>query len=198
MPRRPLVAGSTVPRMRAVKQVSPRLACPRLEWAPPPTPMHFDIRCAKDYFVEIMVSNPGLPEASGIRSEQENMGKDVTFEAQIRRDGEWQTIGVFDDRETAMSEAERILEARRTSAARVLQVIFDTDLNQCNEYTVFRASCFDEGTARPRPRLGGVDMFRPHRQQRPAARPASSFPWATIAAVIVLCLSGLAATMLLR
>lgn len=126
------------------------------------------------------------------------MGKDITFEAQVRCDGEWRTIGVFGDRETAMSEVERTLEARRTSAARVLQVIFDTDLNQCNEYTVFRATCIDEAAARPRPRGRDVDIFRPHRQQRPAPPPANSPPWATMAAVALSCLAAVAATMLFR
>ncbi len=138
---------------------------------------------------------PASEPARRIRSEWGDMGKDITFEAQVRNDGEWRTIGVFGDREAAMSEAERSLEARRTSRARVLQVIFDTDNNRCNEYTVFRATCFEEETTRPRSRVGEVDIFRPNRQ-RPAARAAYGPLWATITAAALLCLAGLAAMLL--
>lgn len=125
------------------------------------------------------------------------MGKDITFEAQIRNDGEWRTIGVLGDREAAMSEVERALEARRTSAARVLQVIFDTDRNECTEYTVFRATSFEQHNAPTRRRVSDVDIFKRDRQ-RPAAPATSSLPRTAILAVALLCLVGLAATLLLR
>jgi hypothetical protein len=124
------------------------------------------------------------------------MGKDITFEAQVRDDGEWRTVGVFADRETALSEVERALEARRTPAARVLQVIFDTDRNECTEYTVFRSSA-DDGLGPPKRRVNNTDIFKRHRQ-RPTAPAASGRSRLAIAAVALLCLAGLAATLLLR
>ena len=125
------------------------------------------------------------------------MGKDITFEAQIRSDGAWRTVGVFIDREAATSEVERALEAKRTMAVRVLQVIFDTDRNECAEYTVFRAPAFDDDGAPTRRRIGNVDIFKRHRE-RPTARASSNLPRTAIVAAAVLCLVGLAATLLLR
>lgn len=124
------------------------------------------------------------------------MGKDITFEAQIRSDGDWRTVGVFVDREAATSEAERALDARRATAVRVLQVIFDAHRNECTEYTVFRAPSFDDDVSPARRRAGNVDIFKRHRQ-RPAARASSNLPRTAIVAAAVLCLVGLAATFLL-
>jgi hypothetical protein len=126
------------------------------------------------------------------------MGKDITFEAQVRSDGDWRTVGVFVDRDAALSEAERALASRRTPAARVLQVIFDADKNECTEYTVFRGSAFEEDTGNPtRQRVSNADIFKRNRE-RPAARTGSGARWMTIAAVALLCLGGLAAILLLR
>jgi hypothetical protein len=83
----------------------------------------------------------------------------ITFEAQSRVDRAWQTVGIFDDRPTAVSEAERILEGRRTPAVRVIQVLYDPASSECTEYTVFRATCFDEENHRSRRRVFDQEMF---------------------------------------
>ncbi len=128
------------------------------------------------------------------------MRKDITFEAQVRADGDWRTIGVFGDRETAVSEAERVFEAKRTPAARVRQVIFDHANNECMEHTVFRASALDDSNARPRARATGADIFQRGRE-RPKTRPTQSSNrrrWPALTALGLLGLAGLAATLLLR
>ncbi|HEV2547357.1 MAG TPA: hypothetical protein VGU20_08470 [Stellaceae bacterium] len=71
----------------------------------------------------------------------------------------WQTVGVFDDRPNAVSEAERMLESRRTPAVRVVQVLYDPARSECTEYTVFRATSFDEENQRARRRVFDQEMF---------------------------------------
>jgi hypothetical protein len=83
----------------------------------------------------------------------------VTFETQTRQEGSWRTIGIFDDRPTAVSEAERLLGGRRTPAVRVVQVLYDPRSSICTEYTVFRATSFDEENERSRARHTDQAMF---------------------------------------
>jgi hypothetical protein len=77
----------------------------------------------------------------------------ITFETQSRVDQSWQTVGVFDDRATAVAEAERLLDARRTLAVRVVQVLYQPGKSECREYTVFRATAYDEEGQKPRRRI---------------------------------------------
>jgi hypothetical protein len=85
--------------------------------------------------------------------------KIITFETQMRAERTWQTTGVFDDRPSAVSEAERILESRRTPAVRVVQVLYDPARSECTEYTVFRATTFDDENQRARRRVVDQEMF---------------------------------------
>lgn len=92
----------------------------------------------------------------------------VTFETQSRHERSWRTVGIFDDRLSAVAEAERILEARRSEAVRVVQVLYEPKTSTCREYTVFRATCFDEENERTRFHVPDQEMFewgadgRPH------------------------------------
>jgi hypothetical protein len=83
----------------------------------------------------------------------------ITFEAQSRENRAWRTIGVFDDRLLAVAEAERLLEAKRTPAVRVVQVLYDPASTKCTEYTIFRATSFDEENERARKRVPDQEMF---------------------------------------
>ena len=83
----------------------------------------------------------------------------ITFETQSRQDRTWRTIGIFDDRPGAVSEAERLLAAKRTPAVRVVQVIYDPRSSVCTEYTVFRATCFDQENERARAHVADPEMF---------------------------------------
>jgi hypothetical protein len=83
----------------------------------------------------------------------------ITFETQARQEQSWRTIGIFDDRPSAVAEAERLLDRRRTPAVRVVQVLYDPGASVCTEYTVFRATCFDEENERARARLPDQAMF---------------------------------------
>ena len=92
----------------------------------------------------------------------------VTFEAQSRMDRSWRTVGIFDDRPSAVAEAERVLETRRTPAVRVVQVLYEPGRSTLTEYTVFRATCFDQEYEPARARVADQQMFewgpdgRPH------------------------------------
>lgn len=105
-------------------------------------------------------------------------GKDgvrlITFETQLRVDRSWRTVGIFDDRPSAVAEAERILEAHRSPAVRVVQVLYEPRSSTCTEYTVFRATCFDEENERARCRVPDQEMFEWGADGRPhAERPVS-------------------------
>jgi hypothetical protein len=83
----------------------------------------------------------------------------VTFETQSRLDRNWRTVGIFDDRPSAVAEAERLLDTRRTPAVRVVQVLYEPNRSVCTEYTVFRATCFDDENERSRAVLADQAMF---------------------------------------
>jgi hypothetical protein len=100
----------------------------------------------------------------------------VTFETQSRLERTWRTVAIFDDRPSAVAEAERILDGRRTPAVRVVQVVFDPASTECTEYTVFRATSFDQETPRTQRRLGDQEIFEWGADGRNRAAPASA-PW---------------------
>jgi len=83
----------------------------------------------------------------------------ITFETQARQEQTWRTVGIFDDRPEAVEEAERLLAMKRTPAVRVVQVIYDPRSSVCTEYTVFRATCFDQENERARARVADQQMF---------------------------------------
>jgi hypothetical protein len=97
----------------------------------------------------------------------------ITFEAQCRVDQTWRTEAVLDDRPSAVAEAERLLEAKRPPAVRVIQVVYDTATAECTEFTVFRATRFDEESPRMRRRVIDQEIFEwgnetPHRHDPPS------------------------------
>jgi hypothetical protein len=96
---------------------------------------------------------------SGRTIKREDGVKLITFEAQARDNRAWRTIGVFDDRLLAVAEAERLLEAKRTPAVRVVQVLYDPASTKCTEYTIFRATSFDEENERARKRVPDQEIF---------------------------------------
>lgn len=99
----------------------------------------------------------------------------ITFETQTRVDRSWRTIGIFDARPAAVAEAERALQARRSPAVRVVQVLYDPATSACREYTVFRATCFDEENERARARIADQAMFDWGADGRPHGESAASW-----------------------
>ena len=103
--------------------------------------------------------------------------KIVTFETQTRADRAWRTAGIHDDRQTAVAEAERILAGRRTPAVRVVQVLYDPATTECTEYTIFRATSFDEENERARKRVIDQEMFEWGEDARPRPAPRTKPVW---------------------
>jgi hypothetical protein len=99
----------------------------------------------------------------------------ITFETQARQERSWRTVGIFDDRLAAVAEAERMLDAKRTPAVRVVQVLYDPRGSTCTEYTIFRATCFDEDNERARARVPDQEMFEWGDDGR--ARAEVALPW---------------------
>lgn len=60
-----------------------------------------------------------------------------TFELQVYRSGTWNVDSYFDDREIAMSEAERLNGSGRYAGIRVMQEDFDESSNRSNCRVVF-------------------------------------------------------------
>lgn len=102
-------------------------------------------------------------------------GRLVTFETQTRLERAWRTVGIFDDRPAAVSEAERVLAGQRTLAVRVVQVIYDPATTECTEYTVFRATRFDGDNQRARKQVTDQEMFEWGDDGRPRPSAAASF-----------------------
>jgi hypothetical protein len=63
-----------------------------------------------------------------------------TFEIQVYKSGIWNVDSYFDDRDIAMSEAERLEETGRHAAIRVLQEDFDESSNKSQYRVVFSKS----------------------------------------------------------
>jgi hypothetical protein len=131
----------------------------------------------------------------------------ITFETQSRTDRSWRTTGVFDDRPSAVAEAERLLANKRTPAVRVIQVIYDPKTSGCTEYTVFRATAFDEENERARRRVPDQEMFEWGDDGRSRMRRVEAYlmrrrwpgwapDWATVA--LALSLAVLVASILFR
>ncbi len=71
----------------------------------------------------------------------------TVFEIHTCRQGAWKIDSVFDDRELAVQEAERMARTQRYSEVRAVEERFDEDTQRSVTRTIFRASK-DEPSAR--------------------------------------------------
>jgi len=62
------------------------------------------------------------------------------FEIHTFRNGSWKIDSVFDDRDLALMEAERIDRSRRYSAVRVIEETFDEETERGGSRTIFRST----------------------------------------------------------
>jgi hypothetical protein len=136
------------------------------------------------------------------------MSGNISFEAQIRSKREWRVMGIFADRDEAVFELNRLLESRRTTAVRVLQLVFTEGDGAIKERTVYRASCIDEENgraARPaldererrrRSRWIDGELFRPlGAPQRDGSAPRGR-PWSPVTRAALACGAMIAASLL--
>ena len=89
----------------------------------------------------------------------------TAYEIHVYSGGKWQIAAIFDDRELALLEARRLDEARKYSAIRVVEELFDGAANATVSKTIFRGSA-----------TGDHNKEAPGRQAqvRPDARDARS------------------------
>lgn len=62
------------------------------------------------------------------------------FEIHTFRNGAWKIDSVFDDRDLALMEADRIDRSRRYSAVRVIEETFDEETEKGGSRTIFRST----------------------------------------------------------
>lgn len=67
----------------------------------------------------------------------------VVYEIHTFRDGIWKIDSVFDDRDLAVVEAQRIERGHRYSAVRVVEESFDQVTERSNTRTVYRGTKID-------------------------------------------------------
>lgn len=67
----------------------------------------------------------------------------VVFEIHTFREGVWKIDSVFDDKELAVVEAQRMERAGRYSAIRVVEETFDEQTEKGNTRTVYRSTKVD-------------------------------------------------------
>ncbi len=70
------------------------------------------------------------------------------FEIHIFRDGRWKIDSVFDDRENAIFDAERMYAGGRYSGIRVIEEIFDEDTGKTRSRTIFKGAASDNHNAK--------------------------------------------------
>jgi len=67
----------------------------------------------------------------------------VSFEIHTFRDGAWKIDSVFDDKELALSEAQRMEMKNRYGAIRVIEETFNESTNSVSSRTIFRSTKVD-------------------------------------------------------
>ena len=70
------------------------------------------------------------------------------FEIHIFREGKWKIDSVFDDRELAIFDAERMYAGGRYSGIRVIEEIFDENTGETRTRTVFKGAALGDNNAK--------------------------------------------------
>lgn len=87
-----------------------------------------------------------------------------TFELQVYKTGIWNVDSYFDDRDLALSEAEKLDETRRHAGVRILQEDYDEGANISSCRVIFSKMR----------QSNDADSWRAQAKQAPAARPGGS------------------------
>ncbi len=86
----------------------------------------------------------------------------VIFEIHTLRDGEWKIDSIFDDRDLALQEGQRIQDSNRFTGIRVVEETFDEATEKGSTRTIFRGTALDRAKRTP-------DRLRPKRPAQFAA-----------------------------
>jgi hypothetical protein len=98
----------------------------------------------------------------------------VVFEIHTFRDGTWKIDSVFDDKELAVVEAQRMERSGRYSAIRVVEESFDEATERGNTRTVYRSTKVDRvNTESAERRKAPPNIAPPPRPTKPKKAQAS-------------------------
>ncbi|HTI85996.1 MAG TPA: hypothetical protein VL966_05270 [Alphaproteobacteria bacterium] len=121
----------------------------------------------------------------------------ILFEIHIFRDQAWKVDSVFDDKELAVYEAQRIEKTARFSAVRVIEEIYDETTQRTKTRTVYRSSKIDKENLESHRRRAQAATFEPPPRRR-AAKTKHASPTLLVFNLIVVVLGGFTALFLLR
>ena len=128
-----------------------------------------------------------------------------TFELQIFKSGNWSVDSYFDDRDLAMSEAEKIDGSGRHAGVRILQEDYDEPTNKSNCRVIFskmrqtaenqewRVQAQRAARRRTAGEQGDHDGELRIRRRRPASKKSNTSLYIALAVAFVLLIAGAAA-----
>lgn len=122
----------------------------------------------------------------------------ILYEIHIFRDGKWKIDSVFDDKELAIYEAQRMERGGRFSAVRVIQETYDEETQRTSIRTVYRtskvqASNIEASRRRAQPLAVAAPPPPPRRPKKSGLSPA-----ALLVTLILIVLGGIGALYLLQ
>jgi hypothetical protein len=134
----------------------------------------------------------------------------TAFELQVYQNGQWQFDSYFDDKDTVVSEAERMTSSGRFSGVRVLQESYKENSNTCEYHVIFSRLGKDSSPGgewrnryqgQPRPAkgaAGGAEMPRRAKPRPPSQPKKKSNVFTLIAVLSTIVLVGIGAVIVLR
>jgi hypothetical protein len=121
----------------------------------------------------------------------------ILFEIHTFRDGKWKIDSVFDDKELAIYEAQRMEKGGRFSALRVVQETYDEETQRTSIRTVYRTTKVDTGNIDAlRRRAQPLAVAAPPPPPRPRKHTVS--PVTLLITLMLILLGGLGALYLLQ
>ncbi|MGE5537224.1 MAG: hypothetical protein ACM30I_01295 [Gemmatimonas sp.] len=121
----------------------------------------------------------------------------ILFEIHLFRQGAWKVDSVFDDRDLAVYEAQRIEHTGRQSAVRVIEEIYDEITERTKTRTIWRSSKVDKENLESGKRRLQPPNVPPPRRRPPPPKPKTSSTL-LIFNLVVIILGGLGALYLLQ
>lgn len=92
----------------------------------------------------------------------------ILFEIHTFREGKWKIDSIFDDKDLATYEAQRMERGNRFSAVRVIQETFDEETQRTSTRTVYRSTKVDRMNAEgERKRAQPLSVAAPPRPPKP-------------------------------
>ena len=93
----------------------------------------------------------------------------MTFEVQTYKNGSWTIASVEEDKDAAIYEAQRLLKGKRTTAARVVQELYDEQNDSYRMKVIFKRSRTEEiapsgGPAKAERQRGGGKKHAAHEE----------------------------------